>query len=170
MKEIKYVRKYVVKSKKKYLKKHDKKYEQMYMDTYVISKCFVFEFFYLIHCQLLFAFFNINRMWFIIFCCALKCFTALRFHRNYTSHLLHNHSSLILPQHMCIRWKYTKITNNHSVKNSVEFVNKIKSLSVLPQYKLMLFDIVNLYTNVAVPQTMDILQKVKMNILNQQKI
>ena len=52
-----------------------------------------------------------------------------------------------------------KIDINHSVRNCIEFVDRVKSLVVLPQYKLVSFDVTNLYTNVPVPQTIDILQK-----------
>lgn len=52
-----------------------------------------------------------------------------------------------------------EITNNYSVKKCIEFVNKIKSLRLLPQYRLMWSDIVNLYSNVPMPQTVDIVQR-----------
>ena len=60
---------------------------------------------------------------------------------------------------MCIRDRYKvakklqliiknsiKLQDNHSVKNNLEFIEKIKNIDVLPSYKLVSFDIVNLYT------------------------
>ena len=65
-----------------------------------------------------------------------------------------------------------KINNNHSIRNNIEFVNRVKSLRMLPQYKLMSFDIVNLYTNVPVTQTINIVQEnlERSGSLNQQEV
>ena len=45
------------------------------------------------------------------------------------------------------------LINNRSLINSCDFVEKVKNLMIEPHYKLISFDIVNLYTNVPVSET-----------------
>ena len=52
----------------------------------------------------------------------------------------------------------TTLHNNHSVINSSNFVSKIKDVKLKPQYKIASFDIVSLYTNVPVNETVEILK------------
>ena len=65
-----------------------------------------------------------------------------------------------------------KLENNHSIKNNKDFINKINSIDLLPSYKLVSFDIVNLYTNIPIQETIEILQNNLLNtaILNPQEI
>ena len=60
-----------------------------------------------------------------------------------------------------------QIINDHSLINSVDFVNKVKNLIVEPSYKLVSFDIVNLYTNIPVAETLRIL---KINLIDTNKL
>ena len=50
-----------------------------------------------------------------------------------------------------------RIKNNYSIKNSYEFFEKLKKMKMIPQYKFVSFDITNLYTNVPVKETIEIL-------------
>ena len=65
-----------------------------------------------------------------------------------------------------------KMENVHSVKNTLEFIEKIKTIEILPNYKLVSMDIVNLYTNIPVLETLHILKNnlIKTGILNQIQI
>ena len=51
------------------------------------------------------------------------------------------------------------LENDRSIKNNIDFINKIKVTKLLPQYKIASFDIVNLYTNVPVTDTIEILKE-----------
>lgn len=51
------------------------------------------------------------------------------------------------------------IQNNHSLKSSLQFVNDIKDFKLLPNYKIASFDIVNLYTNIPINDTLIILKQ-----------
>ena len=65
-----------------------------------------------------------------------------------------------------------KLENIHNVKNTFEFINKIKDMEITPSYKLVSMDIVNLYTNIPVLETLKIL-KVNLTttgILNKKQI
>ena len=59
--------------------------------------------------------------------------------------------------------KNIKISNNHSIKNNIDFINKLKSIKLRSNYKIASFDIVDLYTNVPVQETLTIL---KANLIN----
>lgn len=48
--------------------------------------------------------------------------------------------------------------NNLSVKNSLDFINRIKDIKLQPSYRITSFDIVNLYTNVPVNDTLEIVR------------
>ena len=50
-----------------------------------------------------------------------------------------------------------KIDKNYSIKNNIEFVNKIKNLELRPDYKLVTFDIKSMYTNIPIEETIEIL-------------
>ena len=60
-----------------------------------------------------------------------------------------------------------RITNDHSLINSIDFVDKVKDLIIEPSYKLASFDIINLYTNIPVAETLRIL---KINLINTNKL
>lgn len=51
------------------------------------------------------------------------------------------------------------LENSHSIKNSIELVEQLKNHVIKGNQKLVSFDIVNLYTNVPVPETIAILHK-----------
>ena len=65
-----------------------------------------------------------------------------------------------------------QLQNNRSIINSMDFINKVRNIQLLPTYKLASFDIVNLYTNIPVNQTLDILYNnlIKSNKLDAQSI
>ena len=65
-----------------------------------------------------------------------------------------------------------QLQNNRSVINSMDFINKVRNIQLLPTYKLASFDIVNLYTNIPVNQTLDILYNnlIKSNKLDAQSM
>lgn len=46
-----------------------------------------------------------------------------------------------------------ELENNHCIKNSIDFITKVK---LEPNYKIISFDIVNLYTIISIQDTMDI--------------
>ena len=50
-----------------------------------------------------------------------------------------------------------KIDKNYSIKNNIEFVNKIKNLELRPDYKLVTLDIKSMYTNIPIEETIEIL-------------
>ena len=50
------------------------------------------------------------------------------------------------------------LKNNHSIKNNIEFINKMKDIKLQPNYKIASFDIVDLYTNIPVRETLSILK------------
>lgn len=60
----------------------------------------------------------------------------------------------------------------HTIKNSIDFVNKIKDIKLQPGYRIMSLDIVNLYTNIPVPETLSILKSLLFdaNILDTCKV
>ena len=60
-----------------------------------------------------------------------------------------------------------QIINDHSLINSVDSVNKVKKLIVEPTHKLISFDIVDLYTNIPVVETLRILRT---NLINTNKL
>ena len=49
------------------------------------------------------------------------------------------------------------LKNNHIIVNNIDFINRVNDIKLQPSYKLASFDIVNLYTNIPVNQTLDIL-------------
>lgn len=51
------------------------------------------------------------------------------------------------------------LENNHSIKNSIELIDKIKTQSIKNNHKLASLDIVNLYTSVPIQETINILQQ-----------
>lgn len=51
---------------------------------------------------------------------------------------------------------HIKLENNHSLKNSIEFVNLTESLNINSHQTMASFDIVNLYTNVPIEETLRI--------------
>lgn len=50
------------------------------------------------------------------------------------------------------------LKNNHSTKNCTEFINKLKNVQIKPNYRIASFDIVDLYTNIPVHDTIAILK------------
>ena len=64
------------------------------------------------------------------------------------------------------------IENNHTVKNVIEFIHKVNNIKLFPNYKLVSLDIVNLYTNIPINDTLNILRDnlMKCNKLNTQAI
>ena len=62
--------------------------------------------------------------------------------------------------------------NNHSIKNSIEFINKIQNINIKKSYKIASLDIVNLYTNIPVTETICLVKENLMNShnLNSQQI
>lgn len=62
-----------------------------------------------------------------------------------------------------------KIRNNNSVKNSYEFIEKMKTVELSPNHKLVSFDVTNLYTNVPVDKTVTVLKNIlsETGILNE---
>jgi len=52
--------------------------------------------------------------------------------------------------------QYITFENNHSVKNNIELVNKIESIKIPHGAKLASFDIVNMYTNIPIEETIKI--------------
>ena len=59
------------------------------------------------------------------------------------------------------------MNNNWNLINSCYFVEKVKDLMIEPHYKLISFDIVNLYTNVPVSETLRLLRT---NLVNTNKL
>lgn len=57
------------------------------------------------------------------------------------------------------------LDKNYSIKNSLEFIDKTQNISLKDQYILVSFDIVNLYTNVPIDETIDIIRN-KLNRSN----
>lgn len=56
--------------------------------------------------------------------------------------------------------------NNYSVKNSYDFINAIKNIDIKSHYTLASFDIVNLYTNVPIQETLNIVKEnLKKNLI-----
>ena len=64
------------------------------------------------------------------------------------------------------------IENNHTVKNVTDFIRKVNNIKLFPNYKLVSLDIVNLYTNIPINDTLNILRDnlMKCNKLNTQAI
>jgi hypothetical protein len=54
---------------------------------------------------------------------------------------------------------YFEFNSNHSLKNSLELVEKTKDLEIKSHHTLASFDIVNLYTNIPIKQTLEIIEK-----------
>lgn len=50
------------------------------------------------------------------------------------------------------------VENYHNIFSTLDFINKTKDLKIAPQYKLLL-DIVNLYTNIPIQETLEILKE-----------
>ena len=59
---------------------------------------------------------------------------------------------------MCIRDRYRYKKNDHIIANLTDFINKVKNVKLPPNYKLASFDIINLYTNIPVRETLQILR------------
>ena len=57
---------------------------------------------------------------------------------------------------MCIRDRYIVFNKSYSLKNSLELVDLTKKLTIEPRHTLASFDIVNLYTNVPINETLEI--------------
>lgn len=55
--------------------------------------------------------------------------------------------------------QHLTVGNSHSFKNSTEFVDNTKQLQVENHMLMALFDIVNLFTNVPVHVTLDIIKQ-----------
>jgi len=55
--------------------------------------------------------------------------------------------------------EYIILDNNYSLKNSYEIIDKTKNVNIKPHHILASFDVVNLYTNVPVSTTLDIVKK-----------
>lgn len=51
------------------------------------------------------------------------------------------------------------LENSHSIKNSFELIDELKNKEIKGNHKLVSFDIVNLYTNIPVHETISILQE-----------
>ena len=76
---------------------------------------------------------------------------------------------------MCIRDSIRDsihIKNNHTIANLIDFINKVKNVKLPPNYKIASFDIVKLYTNIPVRDTLQILRNnlFESNKLNAQMI
>lgn len=54
--------------------------------------------------------------------------------------------------------KETVLENSHSIKNTIDLVEKIGHIKTTPRHILASFDIVNLFTNVPINETLDILR------------
>lgn len=50
------------------------------------------------------------------------------------------------------------LKNNHSTKNCIEFIDKLKDIQIKPNFRIASFDIVDLYTNIPVQDTITILK------------
>ena len=50
------------------------------------------------------------------------------------------------------------LKNNHSTKSCTEFIDKLKNIQIKPNYRIASFDIVDLYTNIPVQDTINILK------------
>ena len=50
------------------------------------------------------------------------------------------------------------IKNNHTIANLTDFINKVKNVKLPRNYKLTSFDIINLYINIPVRETLQILR------------
>lgn len=55
--------------------------------------------------------------------------------------------------------EHVTLANNYSVKNCYELVDKTKNLKIMNHHILASFDVVNLYTNVPVNDTLDIVER-----------
>lgn len=64
------------------------------------------------------------------------------------------------------------IVNNNSLKNNLEIIEKTKNLNILPQHKLISLDVTNMYTNIPIDITIEIIKEnlTKTAKINQQKI
>ena len=51
-----------------------------------------------------------------------------------------------------------QLKNNHSLTNNTDFINKINTVKLKPNYKLVSFDIVDLYTNIPTDVTLKLLK------------
>lgn len=51
-----------------------------------------------------------------------------------------------------------QLNNDHSITNNIDFINKIKTVKLKPNYKLVSFDIVDLYTNIPTDETLQLLR------------
>ena len=51
-----------------------------------------------------------------------------------------------------------QLRNNHSINNNNNFINEIKSVELQPNHKVASFDITNLYTNIPIIDTLQILR------------
>ena len=62
-----------------------------------------------------------------------------------------------------------KFDNNHSVENNIEFIDRVKAIEVLSTYKLVSFDIANIYTSIPLKDNIQILKTnlIKTVVLNQ---
>ena len=58
---------------------------------------------------------------------------------------------------------HTNLENNQSVKSYKDFTKKVNHATIQPNYKLVSFDIVDLYTNVPIEETLTLLRH---NLIN----
>ena len=60
--------------------------------------------------------------------------------------------------------RHTVFNKNYSLKNSLELVDLIKELTIEPRHTFASFDIVNLYTNVPINETLEITKSLLLSI------
>ena len=68
--------------------------------------------------------------------------------------------------------EHTNLENNRSVKSCKDFIKKVNHITIQPNYKLVSFDIVDLYTNVPIEETLKLLRRnlINNNTLEIQKV
>ena len=59
--------------------------------------------------------------------------------------------------------QHISLDNNQSIKSYKDFIEKLRHINIKPSYKLVSFDIVDLYTNVPIDETLKLL---KQNLIN----
>ncbi|XP_055922780.1 uncharacterized protein LOC129953564, partial [Eupeodes corollae] len=52
-----------------------------------------------------------------------------------------------------------KIINNHSIQNNKDLIEKLQNLNISPNYKLISLDVTNMYTNIPIDETIQILKE-----------
>ena len=60
---------------------------------------------------------------------------------------------------MCLLYWMAPLPNTYNLENTTDLITKLKNTPILPQFTLASLDITNLYTNISVTETREIIAK-----------